>query len=63
MPVFGIFNVRTDVDAHATVHGRGCTNAVRESALKVHSGKQNPLPHLGIEPASILRLAFQLDTN
>ena len=66
LPVFGIFNVRADVDT------------VREFALKVVSGIQiqlrtvaiilsdfccfrgkNPLPHLGLEPASVLRLAFQ----
>ena len=30
----------------------GSTDTVRESALKVDSGKKNPLPHRGIEPAS-----------
>ena len=32
---------------HAIAHG-GCTDTVRESAL----WEKNPLPHLGIEPAS-----------
>ena len=39
---YRIFNVRIDV--HACT--RGCTDTVRESALK----EKNPLPHRGIEP-------------
>ena len=40
---------------------RGCTEtAVRESALKV-DWETNRLPHQGIEPASVLRLAFRSD--
>ena len=54
--MFGIFNVRTDVDAHGS-----CTDTVRESALEVDCGKTNPLPHHGLEPASVLRRAFQSD--
>ena len=42
---------------HVTAH-RGCANSVGESALEVDSGKKNPLPHQGIEPASELYLAF-----
>ena len=36
---------------HAIAHG-GCTDTVKESALKVDSGRKNILPHRGIEPAS-----------
>ena len=35
-------------------------NIVRESALKV-DWEKNPLPHRGLEPASVWRLAFQSD--
>ena len=46
---------------HAIAHGV-CADTVRESALKVESGrKKNPLLHRGLEPASVLRLAFQPD--
>ena len=45
LAVLGIFNVRT---------------GVRESALEVDWAK-NPLPHWGLEPASVLRLTFQSD--
>jgi len=37
------------------IHGRSA-NTARESAVKVGSGKNNPLPYRGIEPASVLRL-------
>ena len=37
---YGIFNVRTDVTACDCT--RGCTDTVRESALKVVSGWKNP---------------------
>ena len=37
-------------------------DTVSEYALKADSGiKKNPLPHQGLEPASVLRLAFQSD--
>ena len=36
----GIFNVRTDVNACDCT--RGCTDTVRESALKVDSGREIP---------------------
>ena len=58
MPVFGIFNVCTDVVA-CDSHG-GCTNTARESELN-WLWEKNPLPHWGLEPASVLRLAFQSD--
>ena len=46
-----------------------CADTVRESRLRVEPGEKrekekkekNPLPHLEIEPASVLRLAFQFD--
>ena len=44
---YGIFNVRTDVNACDCA--RGCTDAVRESALKVDSGRKNPLMHREID--------------
>ena len=37
---YGIFNVRADVDACDCI--RGCTDTVRESALKVDSGRKIP---------------------
>ena len=36
VPVFGSFNVHADADAL-----RGCTNTVRESVLKVDSGRKS----------------------
>ena len=49
---YGIFNVRTDVNAGNCT--RGCTDTVRESALKVDSRrkKKKNLPRRGIKPAS-----------
>ena len=47
----------------ATLHG-SCTDTVREFAMKADAGekgKKNTLPHLGLEPASVLCLAFQSD--
>ena len=44
---------------HAIAHG-GCTDTVREAALEVDSGRKNPLPHLGLKPASVLRLGFSV---
>ena len=38
------------------IHG-GCMDTV-ESALEVDSGGKNPLPHRGLKPASVLRLAI-----
>ena len=45
---YGIFNVSTDTNACDCT--RGCTDTVRESALKIDS-EQYPLPHGRIEPA------------
>ena len=39
----------------------GCTDTVRESALKVEWEK-NPLPHQGLEPVAVLCLASLLDS-
>ena len=44
--------------------GGSCTDTVRESTLKADSGREiffflNPLPHGGLEPTSVLRLAFE----
>ena len=36
-------------------------DTVRESAQEADSGGKIPLPYLGLEPASVLRLAFQSD--
>ena len=56
------FNVNTDVDACDCTRGGGCTDTVQESALEVDSGrKENPMPHRGLEPVSVLRLAFHSD--
>ena len=46
---YQIFNVRAHVNACDCT--RGCANTSGESALKADSGKKNPLPHWGIEPA------------
>ena len=40
LPVFGVFNVRTDVDACDGTQG-GCTDTVRESAPEADSGKEH----------------------
>ena len=46
---------------HAIAYGV-CANTVRESALKADSERKIPLPQfLGLEPASVLRLAFRYD--
>ena len=54
------FLTYTQMLMHAIAHG-GCTDTVRGSALKVDSGRKNPLPYRGSEPASVLRLACQSD--
>ena len=56
LPVFGVFNV----------HTRDCTQGLYGHRKRVCTGswlwKKNPLPHRGLEPASVLRgLAFQSD--
>ena len=58
LPVLGMFNVRTDVDACHCTRGLLATDTVTESALKMDWDK-NRLPHRGIKPASVLRLASQ----
>ena len=45
---------------HAIAHG-GCTDTVKESALKSWLWEKNPLLHQGLEPVSVLCLAFQSD--
>ena len=59
LPVFGIFNVLTDVDACDCTRGlyRHCKSLHWKLAL----GEKNPLPHQGLEAASVLCLAFQSD--
>ena len=47
---YGVFNVRTDVNACDCT--RGYMDTVRESVLKLECCRKNPLPHRGIEPAS-----------
>ena len=58
-PVFGIFNVDTDVDAW------NCTRGLHGHRKRVCTGsrlwEKNPLWYRGFEPASVLRLAFQSD--
>ena len=51
LPVFGIFNVHTDVDAC------DCTRELYGHRKRVCTGsylwEKNPLPHRGLEPASV----------
>ena len=47
----------TQLLIHVTTDG-GCMDTVRESALNANSGEKHPLPHQGLEPASVLHLAF-----
>ena len=59
LPVFGIFNVRTAVDAC------DCTRGPYGHRQRVCTGnrlwEKNSLPHRVLEPASVLRLACQSD--
>ena len=41
LPVFGIFNLRADVDAYDCTRG-GCAATVRESAVEADSGRKIP---------------------
>ena len=41
--------------------GGGGADTITEPALEVDSGRKNPLPNRGLEPASVLRLVFQSD--
>ena len=56
LPVFGLFNVRTDVDTC------DCTRGLYGHRERVCSEnrlwEKNPLSRGGLEPASVLRLAF-----
>ena len=54
---YGIYNVHTDVNAYDCT--RGCTDIVRESALKANWEK-NPLLHRGIEPVPVGPMVYQL---
>ena len=54
---------RTDTVLRESAHGGRTNTVLRETALEVDSGKKNPLPHRGLEPASVLRLAFQSDRS
>ena len=59
MSVFGIFNVRTDADVCDCTRGHyGHRNIVRAGRWP---REKNPLLHRGLEPASVLRLAFLSD--
>ena len=59
LPVMGILNVRTDVDACDCA--QGCTDTIRVSALEMDSGREKNLLQQGLEPASVLHLAIQSD--
>ena len=58
---YGIFNVRTDVNACDCT--RGCTDTLKEPAMKVTSGRKNPLPRRGIEPATAACRSDALPTD
>ena len=55
--VLGILKVHKML-MHTIAHVDCTANTVRESALKVDSGKKSPLLHRGFEPTSVFRLAF-----
>ena len=63
LPVFGIFNVRTDVNACTHTGGGGggggLADAARESALKVDSGRNIPCRTGDLNPPQYCALAFQ----
>ena len=52
---FRVFNIHKDVNACRCTWG--CTDTEKESALKVDSGKKNPVPYWGIKSASVGYLA------
>ena len=60
LPVFGIFNVLTDVDACNYTHG--LYSYRKRVCAENWLWEKNPLPHLGHKPVSVLHLAFQWDT-
>ena len=59
LPVFGIFNMHTDVDAC------DCSPGMYGHRKRVCTGswlwEKNPLPQRGLEPVSVLRLTLQSD--
>ena len=62
----GLYGHRTSVStvrvsAPYECQHRTSVSTVRVSAQEVDSGRKHPLPHRGLEPASVLRLAFQSD--
>ena len=59
LPVFGILT-SAQMLIHAIAHV-GCADTGRESPLEVNTVGENPLSHQGLEPASVLRLAFGLN--
>ena len=59
LPVFGIFNVCTDVDACNCTQGL-CGHSKRVCIWN-WLWEKNPSPHQGLEPLSVLHLAFQSD--
>ena len=58
LPMFAIFNVRTDVDVCDCT--RGLYGHRKSLQWKLTPG-ENPSSHRGHEPASVLRLVFQSD--
>ena len=58
----GIFDMHTDAEAcndRQGLYGHGQSPWTwSESALKANSGEKHPLPHQGLEPTSVLHLAF-----
>ena len=61
LSLVGIFNVRTDGDASdCTIAHGGCTDTVRQSALKVDSGRKNPLPHRGTRTCFSIASGFSV---
>ena len=53
LPVFGIFKVRTDVDASDCTQG-GCTDTVRQSAMEVEKKREKILA----APGTRTRVSF-----
>ena len=48
---YRFFNMHTNVNAYNCT--QGCMDTLRESALKVDSGRKNPVVHIVIKPASM----------
>ena len=47
---------------HAIAHG-DCMDTVRESVLEDDTRREKNLLHLGLEPGSVVSLAFQLNAQ